>query len=151
MIFIVPMNVLIKIYCMYKRVCVCVCVCVCGIVVGGGVSKVKPINLVFISWHCLYLPCSHSPTKRHKRANSYPATLQTAPQAQCTRPAECRALIKRQSQGSSQVSLQCLPTAPPDLSSQLSLLITCVWPVAALKPRFVQRCLACQLASSSQK
>lgn len=47
--------------------------------------KVKLINLVFISWHCLCLPQSHAPTKQHRRANSYPETLQTAPQAKCTR------------------------------------------------------------------
>lgn len=52
-------------------------------------------------------------------------------------PGECWALIKRQSQGSSQVSLQCLPAAPPDLYRQLSLLITCVRPVAPLKPCFL--------------
>lgn len=44
--------------------------------------KVKLINLVFISWHCLCLPGSHAPIKRHRRANNYPAMLQTAPQAQ---------------------------------------------------------------------
>ncbi len=57
-------------------------------VVWGGCwrcVKVKLINLVFISWHCLCLPRSHAPTKRHRRANNYLATLQTAPQAQCTR------------------------------------------------------------------
>lgn len=74
----------------------CVCVCSPGLaaylaVEVGGVGgswrcvKVKLINLVFISWHCLCLPRSHAPIKQHRRADNYPATLQTAPQAQCTR------------------------------------------------------------------
>lgn len=65
-------------------------------------------------------------------------------------PGECWVLIKRQSQGSSQVSLQCLLTAPPDLYRQLSLLITYIHPVATLKPCFYVGCLACQLVFSSQ-
>lgn len=62
--------------------------CVSG---SGGVGgcwrcvKLKLINLVFISWHCLCLPRSHALTERHTRANNYPAMLQTAPQAKCTR------------------------------------------------------------------
>lgn len=74
--------------------CVCVstqagCCSGSGGVGGVGVCwrcvKVKLINLVFISWHCLCLPCSHAPIKRYRRANNYPAMLQTAPQAQYTR------------------------------------------------------------------
>lgn len=74
--------------------CVCVAVevpavRVCWGCVGGQhcwwCVKIKLINLVFISWHCLCLPHSHFPTKRHRGANNHPAMLQTAPQAQCTR------------------------------------------------------------------
>ena len=52
-------------------------------------------------------------------------------------PGGCRVLIQRQSQGSSRLSLRCLPAAPSDLYRQLSLLITRVRPVAPLKPWFV--------------
>lgn len=91
--------------------------------------KVKLINLVFISWHCLFLPRSHAPIERHRRANKLLPRHST--------PGERWVLIKRPSQGLSQVSLQCLPTAPPDLYRELSLLIKCVRPVAPLEPCFV--------------
>lgn len=105
----------------------------------------------FFSWHCLCLPCSHAPTMQHRRDKNYPPTLHTAPQAQCNAPGECWVLIKRQSQGSLQLLLQCLPTALLDLYRQLSLLITCIRPVTLLKPCFVRGCSACQLAFSFKK
>lgn len=46
---------------------VCVCVCVLNLSFWRCV-KVERINLVFISWHCLSLSCSHAPIKQHRGA-----------------------------------------------------------------------------------
>lgn len=132
-----------------------------GVVDCRRCAKVKLINLSFFSGiafvlflftlHCLCLPCSHAPTMRHRRDKTHPAMLPTAPRLNA--PGECWMLIKGQSQGSSrliEVLVQCLPTAPPDLYRQLSLLImhtSC----RTVKPCFVRGCSPCQHVFSSKK
>lgn len=119
----------------------------------GGVEccwrcvTVKLINLVFISEHHLCLPHSHAPTKRHIRANNYPAMLQTAPPAQCTRPAL----------GADQEAKSRLITSFTSVLTNSP-----AWPLQATvsidqthtschtsKAHFVRSCSACQFESSS--
>lgn len=123
-----------------------------GGVGGVGVCwrcvKVKLINLVFISWHCLCLPCSHAPIKRYRRANNYPAMLQTAPQAQYTR----RVLGADQEAKSRLItSFTAVFTNSPawPLHATVSIDHLCT-SCCAIKTLFCVGCLACQLVFSSQ-
>lgn len=88
---------------------------------------------------CLYfwaLPVFAPQSCSNQAAHNYPTTIQRCSKLlpRHNAPGERWVLIKRQSQGSSQVSLQCLPTALPDLYRQLSLLIKHIRPVTLVKP-----------------
>lgn len=79
---------------------------------------------LFFSWNCLCLPCRHPPNMQHRRHKNYHQHCTLLPRHNA--PGQHWVLIKKQSRGSSQLLLQCLPTALPDLYSQLSVLITCI-------------------------
>lgn len=119
----------------------------------GGVEccwrcvTIKLINLVFISEHCLCLPHSHAPTKQHIRANNYPAVLQTAPPAQCTR----RALGADQEAKSRLItSFTSVLTNSPAWPLQATVSIDQThMSCHTSKAHFVQSCSACQFESSS--
>lgn len=91
----------------------------------------KLINVVFVSWHCLFVSRINAPTRQHRRANNHPAVVPKPNAA-----SRCLVRIKP-SQGLSRVAFQCLPTAALDLYRQLSLLITCVHPVVFGMPAFI--------------
>lgn len=66
-------------------------------------------------------------------------------------PGESRVQIKWESQASSQVSLQCLPAAPPDLLQATVSIDQMRASVAPIKRRFLWACSACQLVSASRR
>lgn len=93
---------------------------------------IKLIDRVIIYCRCSSLSRSRAPTERHRRVNNHPATLRVP-----LRHDASRVLIKRRSRSLSGFTSVFPHTAPLDLYSQLSVLITCVRPVQAVKLCFV--------------